>query len=209
MRHLLLLAFACAALLFATHAQAGVYKFTPTDRDLGDLAHDYYYAWGIDWTIPDGEKIVEAYLSIENINDWTQESNDKLYIHLLDNPKKGVNKWFDNEGGRDNWADKNKNALDLTGPMVATYTDNNNYAEDLEYRFSVLGLLPDLQEASKTKPGSNNANFGFGFDPDCHYYNCGVELTVRTESVPEPSGLLVMFSGISSAAGLIKLRRKC
>ncbi len=208
MRHVLLLIFVCIALLLTNYAQAGVYNFTPSDNDLGDLAHDYYYAWGIDWYLPEGEEIVEAYLSIDNINDWTQEANDRLYMHILDNPKKGINKWFDNEGGKDNWADKDKNALGITGPLIATYTDKNSYSEDLEYQFSLLGLIPDLNAAVKSKPGYNKANFGIGFDPDCHYYNCGIKLTIHTEPVPEPSGLLVIFSCISSAAGVVKLRKK-
>jgi hypothetical protein len=38
-----------------------------------------------------------------------------------------------------------------------------------------------------------NGIFGFGFDPDCHYNNDGVTLTIETSvPVPEPTvGLLV------------------
>ncbi|MEN6370712.1 MAG: PEP-CTERM sorting domain-containing protein [Armatimonadota bacterium] len=210
MRNKVLFVCVFIALALAVQVQAKDYTFSPGNNGLGSLDHCYYYSWGIDWSVPSGEEIVDAYLTIDNINDWTQEANDRLFIHLLDNPSRGVRSWYDNQGNGDNWADKNKNALGLTGPLVATYTDGNNYNEDLVYRFSSLGLLEDLREVSKTKPGRRKANFGLGFDPDCHYINSNVKLTIQTAApaVPEPSGLLVIFSGLSSVAGVMKLRRK-
>lgn len=204
--------FMCVGVLLlpTINVQAKDYTFTPGNNGLGSLDHYYYYSWGIDWSVPSGEEIVDAYLTIDNINDWTQESNDKLYMHLLDNPSKGVSSWYDNQGHGDNWADKNRNALGLTGTLVATYTDENSYTENLVYQFGSLGLLNDLCGVADTKPGNHKANFGFGFDPDCHYYNSGVKLTIKTTAaaVPEPSGLLVIFSCLSSVAGAMKLRRK-
>ena len=132
----LTLTFICAVALLALGAQAGTFAFSPTPRDLGDLDHNYWYTWGISWSIPFGEEIVEAVLFFDDINDWTNEANDKLYIHLLDNPPVGVTVGTDNEGGGDKFTG--------LGQWVATYTDTNSNPEDLTYTFSTLGLVDDL-----------------------------------------------------------------
>lgn len=183
------------ALCFCAAAQAGTYVFTPVPGDLGDLDHYYYDSWGINWSPPAGEQIVEATLFIDNINDWTNETGDKLYIHLLDNPAVGVRQWYDAQGGGDAWAGN---------PLVGVYSDYNSYAEDLAYTFSTLGLLDDLASFA------SNGVFGLGFDADCHYYNSGVMLTVRTETtqqaIPEPTALLLGSLGLSTVAGLLRRR---
>ena len=54
-----------------------------------------------------------------------------------------------------------------------------------------------------------DGNFGLGLDPDCHYYNRGVKLTVSTDyqPVPEPSTMLLFGLGLT-ACGVIMIRRK-
>jgi len=178
-------------------ASAGTYQFVPSVSDLEDLPHEYYYSWGISWAVPAGEQITEAVLFISQINDWTTESNDHLYIHLLDNPQVGVKRWTDYEGGGDNWA---------SHPLIANYTDTNSYAENLTYKFSDVGLINTL-----TDYANNNNVFGLGFDPDCHYYNCGIKLTINTEPktppIPEPSSLFALAIGATSVGGLALRRR--
>jgi hypothetical protein len=178
-------------------ASAASYQFVPSPADLGDLDHGYYYSWGINWAVPAGQHISEATLFISQINDWTAESNDHLYIHLLDNPQLGVKQWYDGEGGGDHWAGN---------PLVANYTDTNSYAENLTYQLSALDLLSPL----RTYVANNNV-FGLGFDPDCHYYNCGVKLIIETADgeyppVPEPSGMLALAVGMTSLGGLMRKR---
>lgn len=173
--------------------------FTPTPADLGDLAHAYYYTWGINWVVPSGKRIKEATLTIKNINNWTWEDEDRLFIHLLDNPTKGVKQYTDNQKGGDNFEGQ--------GVVVATYTDKNeSKAETLTYKFSSLGLLDTLKKYSK------DGKFGFGFDPDCHYTNSGITFSIETEpdtpvpTVPEPSSIIGL---IGTLAGLgFAFRRK-
>lgn len=179
---------------------AASYQFVPSDNDLWDLDHGYYYSWGIQWRIPAGERITQAILFIDNINDWTNESNDHLYMHLLDNPQLGAKRWSDGEGGGDKWA---------SHPFIADYSDTNNYDVDLTYKFGDLNLVPVLESYI-----ANNGVFGIGFDPDCHYYNCGIKLTIKTELipppppvVPEPAGLVAMASGLVSLGG-VALRKR-
>lgn len=189
----------CAILVMAlaVTASAGTYEFVPSDRDLEDLPHEYYFSWGIAWAIPANEEITEATLFIDDINDWQNEYNDNLYISLLDTAPLGIRRYYDNQGGGNNWSGQ---------PMIADYTDTNSYAVDLTYQFSGLGLIPTL-----TGYVNNDNVFGLGFDPDCHYYNCGIKLTINTEPtyppIPEPTGLAALAMGATSLGGLALRRR--
>lgn len=179
-------------------AAAAEYQFVPSPADLGDLDHGYYYSWGIAWTVPANERIIEATLFIKSINDWTNEANDHLYIHLLDNPNVGVRQWYDGQGGGDNWAGH---------PLIADWSDTNTWNEDLTFDFSTIpGMIDNL-----TAYSANNGVFGLGFDPDCHYYNSGIKLTITTKPeqqiIPEPSSLAALALGMLSLGGLVRRRR--
>lgn len=187
-------------------AQAGTttttYTLTPNPSNLNNLDHGYYYDWAINWNVPAGQKIVGATLTFSNINDWTYEPNNNvLYTHLLDTvPTNGtkigtnVYQWSDGEVGGDNW--KNQ------GVLVGTYVDKSTNPETLTYDLAKLGLLPTLTQYA------SDGKFGFGFDPDCHYNNCGVSLKVTTAPVPEPGTLAVFGSGLMGLVSFASRRRK-
>jgi len=177
-------------------ASAGTYTFTPNPSDLDDLDHKKYYSWGINWQKPTNEVIVEAVLKIKNIWDW-QVEEDHLYTHLLNNPDLGVKTFDDDESGGDNWAGQ--------GPLIGVFSDPlggepQNF--DLIYKFSELGLVDDL-----TSFLSNN-RFGFGFDPECHYFNDGIKFTITTQPVPEPAAFLALGLGVAGIAIRRSLRKK-
>jgi len=197
-----LLLVAMAGLSAAARANAA-YVFQPKDADLSDLPHDKYFTWGINFTLPANETITGATLEFANIWDWTTEKNDHLFIHLLDNPKSGVKSFIDNERGGDNFAGK--------GVLVGNWSDPigghpRNF--NLIYDFGSGGLLDELKAYAATTPGKNRDNFGFGIDPDCHYYNCGITFTITTECgtvpgpVPEPTTVVMLTLG-----GLLLRRR--
>jgi len=52
-----------------TSANAGIVTFQPTPNDLSDLPHEYYFTWGINFTLAQDEKITAAALTFTNI--WT------------------------------------------------------------------------------------------------------------------------------------------
>ncbi len=175
-------------------AYGGLYTFKPNPKDLSDLDHSYAYTWGFKWNIPAGQEITGANIFIDNINDWQVESDDILYVHLLDNPANGVKTYTDSENPSDYF--KNQ------GLLLTTFTDDDkapNPAEDWTYQFTSSQIATLVSYLA-------NGSVGFGFDPDCHYYNDGVTFSIQTRTnVPEPSSLLMAAMSMG-ATGL--LRRK-
>lgn len=195
-KYILTAAFAGCMLLPAARAVAFTYTFIPNPQDLYDLDHYKAYKWGINWTVPTGQTITGARLSFLGIYDWIKEDGDMLYTTLLDNPSLGVHVYTDNQGGGDYFGSY--------GTHVGTWSDpNGGYAHriNLVYDFGSLGILDEFQTYAA------NGRFGFGIDPDCHYFNRRVKFQVWTSStaVPEPATLSLFGVGI---AGMGYLRRR-
>ena len=178
--------------LASSTAHASLFTFTPPDADIYDLEHQYYYTWGIISNLPD-EEIVEATLYIDKINNWKDEVN-YLYIHLLDTNSACLDIGTDWQGGGD--------AFSGQGIPLTTYSDTDgtygyeSSGVNWSYGFTASQLVTLNQYASDNK-------FGFGFDPDCHFWNDGVSFEIAT--VPEPASMLLFGIG---ALGFGVARRK-
>jgi hypothetical protein len=209
--HILLTLFFALFLSGTIHGNAEASQYTfEAPKEMDNLDHWYYYTWGINQTLMPGETITDATFFIDDINDWTIEDNDILYVHLLgisDDIPSGVKSDYDAQGGGDNF-DKPE------WPLLFTYSDKNetltsyqvwsqykhkwvNPPEDIIYHFTD-DQIKDLNLALQ------NGNYGFGLDPDCRYDDSGIRFTFNTTTVPEPSTLLLIGAGL---AGVGLLRR--
>lgn len=204
-------------------------------NDMNDLDHYYYYSWAINWKLPTDEEITGAILTFKKIWDWTKET-DRLAIHLLDAPpllyteirtatnvdagggttySTTLSSKLDNQGGGDNFTGK--------GVLITPIWNDPNggsatKAIDLVYDLAHLGtqfnsttgaIIPGEKSilADLNNYIINDGKFGFGIDPDCHYYNDGITLQITTAKVPEPSTMLLIISGLIGVAGMRLFRR--
>lgn len=162
------------------------YQWSP--GDLYDLSHGSYYTWGIDWSIPQGEKIVGASLFFDNIRNWKVEEND-LWVHLLEHASVGVTVGTDNQGGGDYFSGQ--------GVLLNHWKNLPNTSQDINYLF-------DSSEVAALNAYAADGNFGLGFDPDCHFYNDGLTLKIETSATPIPGSYWLLASGL---VGLVGVRR--
>lgn len=160
---------------------------------------------------------------------------NQLFIHLLDNPQTGVKAVVDDPndngvnqgvvsdyfGGKiagnkvgSNWV---AYGYDSTGALIPTgttniyltqYHDNDGPTTKVNYSFVFSVAQASILQsyiANGHTGGTSYADFGLGFDPDCHFYNNGVCLTINTAIVPVPDGsmsLALLVVGLLALWGL-------
>ena len=170
----------------ATSGSAAVHVFDPNPSDIYDLDHYRYYTWGIDFDTQ-GEEISNVFLTFDNIHNWRPEDNS-LFIHLLDDAPSGLTVGIDTDPTIADY-------FDGEGDLIDAWTDPNGGLPgvSLTYNFRELGLVDNFAKYV------SDGNVGVAFDPDCHYYNDGVSLTVIT-GTPEPTTLVLFALGLAGGA---------
>ena len=164
--------------------------FTPQPADLGELDHNLVYFWGFDAAPSQRSGLVAATLTFDNIRDWESESN-VLYVHLLDYAALGVQTVGDDQGGGDYFVTRYAG----TDSHLVTYRNLSTHPQDLVYTFSSDDLATLTSYLA-------DGRAGVGFDPDCHFYNDGVSLTLAYSPEPPSLGLLAL-----GALGLLRRTR--
>lgn len=186
-------------LAMAGMAGANIYTLQPPpspNHDLWDLNHDNYYAWKItpsELNLSSGEIITGASLFFDNIENWDSQLNT-LYVSLLSGDDLSfageVFIGTDNEGAGDNVL------ADFIGLPLVTFENLPDWPQDLTYNFTA-------GDVAALNVFATDGVFGIGFDPDCHFWNDGITLSIET--VPEPATCLLLGLG----ALLAKRRKRC
>jgi hypothetical protein len=163
-------------------------------------------------------------LTFKDIWDWVVEPNDRLWVNLLDTDytsahsgkdlKKGVTTFYDNADDIESNL-PGSNYFNNKGTSLGYWTDPNggNEAKKINYTITFTGtqvsaLVAYISNGGATSGSAGYADFGFAFDPDCHYYNTGIELKVVTKKYYVPDGgASVAFLGAGLVA-IAALRRR-
>lgn len=181
-------------------ALAGTYTWLAprgNAHDLEDLAHHRKYTWGIqdaqlqalkDELATGLSMITSARIRFEDFYNWRYEPS-VLYMHLIDDARVGLRRGYDFQYPSDAFEGQgilisDPQDLWMGGPGVDPNTNiPSGYSNrrDIEWEFVHL-----------TDADGNNVQFyaetfpvlGFAFDPDCHFYNNGVSVTIETQTLP-------------------------
>jgi hypothetical protein len=184
------------------------YNFTPgaNGNGLSDLNHDKYYKWGINWSLPQGQDLLDATFSVEKIKNWRTETN-YLYLHLLPDATAGVTSYGDNQN---TFYDNFLNGGNLPNKHLHTWQNIPATYIPLTYAFD-SDPNDNGTEMAALATYVANGNFGIGLDPDCYYSDSGMKFQIRTieygtPPVPEPLTIVGAMMGLGGIGGYIRRR---
>ena len=178
----------CASAMGETFVPPG----GPPSYGLTSLDHGSYYIWGIDIIFdPLVEEIKSATLSFDHLQNWDNSDND-LWIHLIDYGLLGITVQSDGGGGGDQFLGQ--------GILLEHYVNLPSTGEDKTIAFDGAAIAALNGYAA-------DGRIAIALDPDCHFYDCGVELEVQYGAIPEPGVLLIAGFGGSLVAFLRKAKK--
>ena len=186
-----------ALCVFSAHANANnTYTFEPDPSNMYNLDHAWYYTWGIDLKsegFTQGEVITEATLTFNNIRNWDNNPN-VLYIHLLDNigQSGSLVKAEDYQGAYDYTFD---DEFSGQGVLIDDWTTNTTPVDKV-YTFSTYDPPGHEDLLAVLNNYASDTYIAFGVDPDCHYWNCGVDFTITTRPIPAPGAIFLGGIGV-------------
>ncbi len=159
---------------------------------LTSLDHGSYYIWGIDITWdPLVDEAKSATLSFDHLRNWDNSDND-LWIHLIDDGLLGITLGSDWGGGGDQFLGQ--------GILLEHFVNLPSTGEDKTITF-------DSAAIDALNGYAADGRIAIAMDPDCHFCDCGVQLEIQYGAIPEPGVLLIAGFGGSLVAFLRKAKK--
>jgi hypothetical protein len=207
------LAVVLSGILAPVSSHAVQINYSPNPSTLGNLDHHSAYTWRIDNINLNPGLIRGATLTFTSIRNWDRNPN-VLHLHLLDTAKRsGVRSFIDDPSGV-------APVVDYTDDFISTrYHGQSNwlvgagtsdtFLTDQSFTLTAVTwtyTFSPSQLAALRSYISNGNNIAFGLDPDCHFYNGGVKLTVMLPDTGNTCALLGLAMGmiVLARSGLIR-----
>jgi hypothetical protein len=157
------------------------------------LEHSKYYVWNIDLGNINPDDVVSAKITLNRIYDWSGGvQGDTLFVNLLDD-QFGSGIYIGKDSSTitadkfDTWA--NGDVTDIA--TLGVSTDIGIGASTAK----TIVLDFDSAELAALKTYAADGKIALGFDPDCHFYNCGIDFSIGNAVVPAPSAILLAGLG--------------
>ena len=202
----------CAVLVIisfsaADNTYAAYYERT-INADQMYLNHNRAYMWGLrlDTPLADNENLEAAKIELLGINNWRVEDN-RFYLTLLDDPRPGINWYSDGSSTFSNYFGILRPLKYEAFHELGYYSDTDTVPQNFYYDFTSDNLA-DLTDFIGTSY-NGRANFGIGFDPDCHFSYTTIKFKLWTEiptgggtgnEIPEPGTLILLGAGLGGLA---------
>jgi hypothetical protein len=232
--------FVAALLGFCSLASASFVATVDEARNL-EFTHVNAYAWQINNVVFGAEEeITGAWLTLEGINNFANPGdNDNLYITMVDDIDflfaKPYNKKLD--ATQSSNINERTNITRLRykdyGNSTLYKMDETNENANSDYFAGVgtqVGVYQDEYDSDTKGPATwetiryslnldmlkafitNNADFAFAMDPDCHYEIQGLKVEIETKTtttdVPEAATVQLLGMGMVVLMGAAWQRRK-